>query len=68
VHPEDHDAISAQWADVVRDRAALDVSFRVRHAASGGWHRIRMRAIPLSGSDGKPREWLAISSDLESRT
>jgi two-component system CheB/CheR fusion protein len=66
IHPDDRDAIVAQWTDAARDGTTLDASFRLRHAPSGGWHRVRLRATPLQQSHRPPNEWLVICTDLES--
>jgi PAS domain S-box-containing protein len=65
IHPDDRDSIAVQWADSVRAGTALDTSYRLRHAPSDGWHRIRMHAIPLQQSHRPPHNWLAIGTDLE---
>jgi PAS domain S-box-containing protein len=66
VHPDDRDAIAVQWADTAQAGSTFDASYRLRHAPSGGWRRVRMHAVPLQQSHRPPHDWLAICTGLES--
>ncbi|MDP9799423.1 PAS domain S-box-containing protein [Catenuloplanes nepalensis] len=64
VHPDDRAHAVRQWQDAVTAGTPVDTRFRLRHAASGGWHLTHVRAIPLRHADGTVRGWLGMNTDL----
>lgn len=60
VHPDDRATVMREWKDAVARRVALDMTYRLR-SQDGGWHRSRVRALPLFNIDGTVRKWVGVS-------
>jgi PAS domain S-box-containing protein len=66
VHPEDRDTVSSAWRGALERRTLFQVEHRLRRW--DGEHRnMVMRALPLVGEDGEPREWIGVHLDVTSR-
>jgi two-component system CheB/CheR fusion protein len=60
VHPDDRAGVMRQWRDALARRGMLDLRYRLR-GPDGGWHRSRVRALPLFDIDGTVRKWVGMN-------
>ena len=67
VHPNDRQRAVADWARSVATGRMHDVEFRVRHATTGTYRWISVRAVPLRGADGEITGWIGMDTDIDDR-
>lgn len=65
IHPEDLEALLADWHAAVAGARDYVSEGRLWHAPTESWRRFVVRGIPLQGPDGQPREWIGAVTDIE---
>ncbi len=65
VHPDDQAHAVRAW-DEAQPNGALDVEFRVWHAAAAHWVWHHTRSLPVREADGGIAEWLGTTTDIQS--
>ena len=64
VHPDDHDAIVAAWAEAIGSGERYEVEFRLRrHDGAYRWHI--GRAVGLRDEDGRIVRWVGTNTDID---
>lgn len=66
LHPEDRDRSIAAWVKAVADGTPMHVEYRILHV-SGEYRWNVVRAVPLSGNDGRTRGWVGMNHDITER-
>ena len=67
VHPDDRAATAATWAEAHRTGEAVELEYRVHHAATGRFRWVRESGVPIRASDGRFREWVGTVTDIDER-
>ncbi|MCX7560573.1 response regulator [Sulfitobacter sp. F26204] len=66
VHPDDLEAVVAQWRNATQQGKGYESEFRIRKAdGSFRWHLVR--ASPLRTEDGTLAGWVGTNTDIEDR-
>ncbi|WP_161890766.1 PAS domain-containing protein [Pontibacter russatus] len=65
VHPEDRVHAEEQWREFVASRSIADIQFRLKHAASGTYRWIQVRATPILDAAGHVVKWVGMNSDIQ---
>jgi PAS domain S-box-containing protein len=63
VHPEDREHVERAWREARAHPGPLEAECRIRRP-NLRYTRVRMRGRPVSGPEGRVREWLATSSEV----
>jgi PAS domain S-box-containing protein len=66
VHPDDRRRVVEKWKQVLRDRTALDIDFKVRQR-DGSYRYVRAQGTPITGADDSVREWIGALVDIDER-
>jgi PAS domain S-box-containing protein len=64
VHPDDRQRVSREWGRAVASGAPIELEYRLRRA-DGHWRRVLTRGVPVRGEDGRIREWVGTTADVE---
>ena len=64
VHPEDREQVTRDWLTSQEAGRRVRARCRIWHAASGTWHPIVVRAVPLRDEDGTARGRICTGIDL----
>lgn len=64
IHPEDLDGLRAGLGDAVRRREDYSGDFRFRHARTGEWRWMGVRARAVYGPDGRPTMVYGLGIDI----
>ncbi|MDX5436371.1 MAG: PAS domain S-box protein, partial [Pontibacter sp.] len=51
IHPDDRAYAERQWREAIASKSLVDASFRLKHAASGGYRWTNVRATPILNED-----------------
>lgn len=62
-HPEDRDAVRAEWIDAA-ETGIFEVEARIRRSASQDYRWFQTRASPVRNDTGAIIEWLGTSTDI----
>jgi PAS domain S-box-containing protein len=63
LHPDDAQPTIDAWQEAFRDLKTFYFEHRVR-TRDGEWRDFSVRAVPVLDSDGKPREWVGVHTDI----
>ncbi|MBE7198114.1 MAG: response regulator [Parafilimonas terrae] len=66
IHPEDRAHTRDAWAKAVATRTPYVTEHRMRDA-SGAYHHMSVRAVPILEADGTLREWVGTHTDITQR-
>jgi PAS domain S-box-containing protein len=66
VHPDDRETVSTAWRNALESRGLFQVEQRLRKW-DGEYRHMIMRALPIIGEDGEPREWIGVHLDITDR-
>ena len=66
VHPDDREALKANWQRATGQPANMQLEYRLRHR-SGEWHWMSENAVPLHNSLGTLIGWAGTSVDVHER-
>ncbi|MBF5041834.1 MULTISPECIES: PAS domain S-box protein [Myxococcaceae] len=66
IHPEDRPRLRELRAQGIREERPYAVDFRVR-TASGRYHWLLARVVPLKGAEGRLEGWLGAGLDIHER-
>ncbi|RDC59013.1 uncharacterized protein HME9302_00190 [Alteripontixanthobacter maritimus] len=64
IHPDQYDAVMAEWNKAVAAGAPFADEVRYRRA-DGEYRWMLIRALPLDGSDGKVDRWFGTMTDID---
>jgi PAS domain S-box-containing protein len=64
VHPEDRVKVEMEWARVIGNADAFDMSFRIRRF-DGIYRWFKTRAVPLRDPGGRILKWFGSNTDIE---
>jgi PAS domain S-box-containing protein len=64
LHPDDRPRIEALWQDTVRFGVRFETTYRLRRA-DGEFRRVEVSGVPVRDEDGRIREWVGSSNDVE---
>ncbi|BBE73614.1 putative bifunctional diguanylate cyclase/phosphodiesterase [Oharaeibacter diazotrophicus] len=67
VHPDDREAVLCTVRAAIAAGTAYTNEYRLRHAASDGYHWVVDRGVPLKDGAGRVVEWVGIISDVHGR-
>jgi len=67
LHPDDRERVWKLWETARASRALYKSDGRVWHAASGSYHHVEARAVPMLNPDGSVREWVGECLDITDR-
>lgn len=65
VHPDDRGRARDAWAAAAAQGEPFAAEYRIRYAADGRYCWFTTRATPVPGEDGRVREWLGTSTDVD---
>jgi signal transduction histidine kinase/HAMP domain-containing protein len=65
VHPDDRAKFEVAWASALGNPAMFEQNLRLRHAASGAYRHIRLRAVPETDANGQVVEWIGAVDDID---
>ena len=63
IHPDDRDALAAQWQTAVESGDPLEVTCRIR-GRGGDYRWFLLRAVPTRDADGRITGWSGTSTDV----
>ncbi|GHA80007.1 PAS domain S-box protein [Cognatilysobacter bugurensis] len=66
VHPEDTAGTMEAWYAAAGREGVFEHRHRLRRA-DGVYRTCAVRAVPLIGADGEPREWVGVHTDIQER-
>jgi two-component system, chemotaxis family, CheB/CheR fusion protein len=64
VHPDDREGAAACWAATLLAGTASAGGFRLFHQATGEWRDMEVRAVPVTGPDGRVLSWVGMNTDV----
>ena len=67
LHPEDSTRVQQAWRRALDTGDPYEIEARLWHAGSQSWRYVHGRAVPVHGSAGDVREWIATCSDIDDR-
>lgn len=65
IHPDDRDAIYAQWEEARRSGKPYEAEFRMRNVTGGPYRWYLARAVPVLDKRGEIVEWFGTLTDIE---
>jgi PAS domain S-box-containing protein len=66
LHPEDKQRVLEDWQHSLRNKAPIDVEYRVRRK-DGTYGYVRDQGVPLLNPDGSVREWIGTVINIDER-
>ncbi|MDP9024977.1 MAG: PAS domain-containing protein [Candidatus Eremiobacteraeota bacterium] len=67
-HPDDVDAVAAGWHAAIQTGSSFEVSYRLKNAATGKFHRVLGHAVPIRDARGTVIQWIGTATDIEEST
>lgn len=66
LHPDDRERVRAAWLASTAAQTPYEAEYRLRRA-DGSWRWTVARGHPITGGDGKVREWVGTNTDIHDR-
>lgn len=67
MHPDDRDAMIERFRRARSERAPFSGEARLRHAASGQYRYMMIRAVPLHDGEGNVLRWFGTTTDIDEK-
>jgi len=65
IHPDDVAFVAEQWGRAVERGDSPELTYRLRNARTGRFHRVFARAVATRDSTGNIVQWIGTATDLE---
>lgn len=65
IHPDDVSYVAEQWKAAVENKNVSEMTYRLRNARTGRFHRVFARAIAIRNNAGDIVQWIGTAMDLE---